>query len=185
MATMEPPASMEEEFQDWYDTEHVPERRNYPGFESVARWVCVEGWPRWLATYDLESVDAVRTPQYLSTNGDKASPWSKRILSRLSGRRRVVATQIAPGNELCLPTEKVSRLLLALYPSASLDPKAAATAPSVSGAAQLRYFRAAGETWLLAALERPFALAELAAAYGSLGGCGASVFNLYAPYRRS
>ena len=185
MATMEPPATMEEEFQDWYDTEHVPERRNYPGFESANRWVCVDGWPRWLATYDLESVDAVQTPQYLSTNGDKASPWSKRILSRLAGRRRVVATQIAPGNELCLPADKVSRLLLALYPSASLDPKGNAPAPSAPGSAQLRYFRAPGETWLLAAFERPVVLGELAATYGSLNGCGASLFNLYAPYRRS
>jgi hypothetical protein len=180
MATMEPPAAMEEEFQDWYDTEHFPERQNYPGFETAHRWVCVDGWPRWLATYDLASVDAVQTPQYLSTNGDKASPWSKRILSRLSGRRRVVATQIVPGNGLCLPQERVSRLLLALYPSASLDPKG-----SASGPAQLRYFRAPGETWLLAAFERPVAPGELAAAYGSLDGCGASVFNLYVPYRRS
>ena len=185
MATMEPPATMEEEFQDWYDTEHVPERRHYPGFETADRWVCVDGWPRWLATYDLESVDAVQTTQYLSTNADKASPWSKRILSRLSGRRRVVATQIAPGNELCLPAEKVSRLLLALYPSASLDPKASALPASAPGPAQLRYFRAPGETWLLAAFERPVVLGDLTTAYGSLGGCGASLFNLYAPYRRS
>ena len=184
MATMEPPATMEEEFQDWYDTEHFPERQNFPGFETAARWVCVDGWPRWLATYDLESVDALQTPQYLSSNGERASPWSKRILSRLSGRRRVVATQIAPGNELCLPPEKVSRLLLALYPSASLDPKGSAPASSGSGSAQLRYFRAPGETWLLAALRGPSSR-RMAATYGSLNGCGASLFNLYAPYRRA
>ena len=83
MATMEPPATLEEEFQDWYDTEHFPERQNFPGFETAARWVCVDGWPRWLATYDLASMDAVQTPEYLSSNGDRASPWSKRILSRL------------------------------------------------------------------------------------------------------
>ena len=185
MATMEPPATLEEEFQDWYDTEHVPERRNYPGFETANRWVCVDGWPRWLATYDLESVDAVQTPEYLASNGDKATPWSKRILSRLSGRRRVVATQISPGSEPCLPPERVCRLLLALYPSASLDPGSRAPQPSGPGPSQLRYFRAPGDTWLLAAFERPVVPAELAAAYGSLEGCGASLFNLYTPYRRS
>lgn len=185
MATMEPPATLEEEFQDWYDTEHFPERQNFPGFESAARWVCVDGWPRWLATYDLASVDAVQTPQYLSSNGDKATPWSKRILSRLAGRRRVVATQIVPGNELCLPPEKVSRLLLALYPSASLDPNGSTPPPPELAPAQRRYFRAPGETWLLAALNRPVPLADLVATYGSLNGCGASLFNLYVPYRRS
>ena len=30
-ATMEPPANIEEEFQDWYDTEHFPERQSLPG----------------------------------------------------------------------------------------------------------------------------------------------------------
>lgn len=185
MATMEPPATMEEEFQDWYDTEHVPERRNYPGFETAARWVCVDGWPRWLATYDLASVEAVQTPEYLSSNGERATPWSRRILSRLVGRRRVVASQISPGHELCLPQEKVSRLLLALFPSASLDPNGSPPPSSELGRAQLRYFRAPGETWLLAAFERPVVLADLAAAYGSFDGCGASLFNLYMPYRRS
>ena len=185
MATMEPPATMEEEFQDWYDTEHVPERRAYPGFETANRWVCVDGWPRWLATYYLASVDAVQTPQYQSSNGDKATPWSKRILSRLSGRRRVVATQVSPGNELCLAPEKVSRLLLALYPSASLDPDGSTPPSSELRAAQLRYFRAPGETWLLAAFDKPVVLADLLADYASLDGCGASLFNLYMPYRRS
>lgn len=185
MATMEPPATMEEEFQDWYDTEHVPERRHYPGFETAARWVCVDGWPRWLATYDLASVAAVQTPEYLSSNGERATPWSRRILSRLLGRRRVVASQIWPGHELCLAPEKVSRLLLALFPSASLDPNGSTPPSSELGRAQLRYFRAPGETWLLAAFERPVVVADLTAGYGSLNGRGATLFNLYMPYRRS
>ena len=32
LATMEPPAGLEEEFQDWYDSEHFPERQGCPGF---------------------------------------------------------------------------------------------------------------------------------------------------------
>lgn len=185
MATMEPPATMEEEFQDWYDTEHVPERRLYPGFETVARWVCLDGWPRWLATYDLASVDAVRTPEYLSSNGDKATPWSRRILSRLIGRRRVVASQVWPGNEICLTPEKISRLLVALYPADTFDSNGITPPPSALRPAQLRYFRAPGEIWLLAAFDRPVVLSELTAAYGSLNGSGANLFNLYMPYRRS
>ena len=52
LVTMEPPASLEDEFNDWYDTEHFPQRRGLPGFESASRWVCIEGWPRWAALYD-------------------------------------------------------------------------------------------------------------------------------------
>src|SRR4029450_2653304 len=42
LATMEPPANIEEEFQDWYDTEHFPERQTCAGFETARRFVCVD-----------------------------------------------------------------------------------------------------------------------------------------------
>ncbi len=185
LVTMQPPAELEEEFNDWYDTEHIPQRQNYPGFKSAVRWVCIDGWPRWLATYDMTSTEAVQTPEYLATNGPNTSPWTSRIVSRISGRRRVVAAQIAPGNEPSLPQASISRLLVARFASDSLTPpKADAKAPT-SRPAQVRYFRAPGETWLLAAFGRPVVLGELTAAWGGLDSCGADFFNLYVPYRRS
>ena len=45
---MDIPAPHEAEFNRIYDTEHVPQRRALPGFESATRWVCLSGWPRWL-----------------------------------------------------------------------------------------------------------------------------------------
>src|SRR3546814_3022829 len=48
MVTMEPPAAIEEEFNDWYDTEHVPERAAVDGFETAQRYVCVDGFPRYI-----------------------------------------------------------------------------------------------------------------------------------------
>ena len=36
LAMMEPPPAMEEEFQDWYDTEHFPERADCEGFLTAA-----------------------------------------------------------------------------------------------------------------------------------------------------
>ena len=33
----EPPPAMEEEFNAWYDTEHLAERRAIPGFRSALR----------------------------------------------------------------------------------------------------------------------------------------------------
>ena len=63
LATMEPPPTMEEEFQDWYDTEHFPERR--PARVSHGRrFVCVDGWPRYLAMYDLADIDVLRGEGY-------------------------------------------------------------------------------------------------------------------------
>lgn len=185
LVTMQPPAAMEEEFNDWYDTEHVPQRQNYPGFESAERWVCIDGWPRWLATYDMTSTEAVQSPEYVATNGPNTSPWTRRIVSRISGRRRVVAAQIVPGNERSLPQNSVSRLLVARFASDTLTPPKADAKPPALRPAQLRYFRAPGETWLLAAFDRPVVLSELTSGWGELGGFNADFFNLYIPYRRS
>jgi hypothetical protein len=35
----EPPPQMEEEFNAWYDDEHLAERLAIPGFRSAKRWV--------------------------------------------------------------------------------------------------------------------------------------------------
>ena len=42
------------EFNDWYDTEHVPERQRVPGFLTLQRWIGAENPRQSVATYDLE-----------------------------------------------------------------------------------------------------------------------------------
>eukprot|EP01034_Spumella_vulgaris_P005546 gene5546-7080_t len=103
LVTMEPPAGLEEEFNDWYDTEHFPQRRALPGFESASRWVCLQGWPRWLAVYDLASPAALATPAYAAVSAGNSTPWSKRILPRTIGRQRIVAEQMGKGDVLTRP----------------------------------------------------------------------------------
>ena len=69
LAMMEPPPAMEEEFQDWYDTEHFPERATCEGFLTAGRFVCIDGWPRYLALYDLADTDVLRGPAYARIAG--------------------------------------------------------------------------------------------------------------------
>jgi hypothetical protein len=115
LVTMEPPAGLEEEFNDWYDHEHLPQRMRMPGFETGARFVCLEGWPRWLALYDLTSLAALSTPEYLSVSLANATPWSRRIAARTVGRSRVEAEQIAPGGAILSPLDGLSRVVVAHY----------------------------------------------------------------------
>lgn len=182
LVTMEPPASMEDEFNDWYDTEHFPQRAGLPGFESASRWVCVEGWPRWLALYDLANVAAVETQAYRAVSGASSTPWSKRVLARAIGRMRLVAEQVAPGDALALPPGRTARLLLARYADAAPERLAAGYA-SAPGLAQLRLFAAEpGAVWAIAAFDRPVSFGRLIDAAGQVGGTPATWFNLYAPY---
>src|SRR5438270_447436 len=49
------PADKEEEFNRWYNEEHLPERMAIPGFLGGARYEAVKGGPKHLACYELES----------------------------------------------------------------------------------------------------------------------------------
>ena len=43
-----------DEFHDWYDLEHIPERLRVPGFINAERWIGEENPNLAVATYDLE-----------------------------------------------------------------------------------------------------------------------------------
>ena len=87
VATMEPPANIEEEFQDWYDSEHFPERETCAGFETATRFVCVDGWPRYLALYDLTNVDVLHGPAYAAIAISRFSPFPSLTSLMNSGTR--------------------------------------------------------------------------------------------------
>ena len=39
IAAMKLGRAAEDEFHDWYDTEHLPERQRVPGFLACQRWI--------------------------------------------------------------------------------------------------------------------------------------------------
>lgn len=112
LVSMEPPAGLEEEFHDWYDNEHVPERTGIDGVLSGVRLVCVEGWPRYLALYDLTSIDVLDGAGYRAVSGENFSPWSKRILNRVRGQYRAAAIQVFPGEAV---TGRLASMTLLRY----------------------------------------------------------------------
>ena len=46
-------AEHEEEFNRWYNEEHIPERLAIPGVLNAARYKAVAGGPTYLACYEL------------------------------------------------------------------------------------------------------------------------------------
>jgi hypothetical protein len=94
----EPPAAMEEEFNAWYDTEHLAERLAIPGFRSALRWVmdCPPGQGKYLATYELDSLAVLNSPEYLKYFNNQ-SPWSRRCLGKTVVFRRWACEQVDPG----------------------------------------------------------------------------------------
>jgi len=120
LAMMEPPAGFEEEFQDWYDTEHVPERMAIEGFETGRRFVCYSGFPRYLALYDLSSLETVsNNPEYSKATGNGVSAWTHRLRTKVLGRFRFTGTQIYPGEAKLGDNGPVIRLLLLRFRNAT------------------------------------------------------------------
>jgi hypothetical protein len=120
LVLMQPPPSFEEEFNAWYDTEHVPERLAVPGFETGLRYVCLSGTPRYLAMYDLEGPAVLETPAYLRVSFENSSPWTKRVVSRVRVYRSA-GVQVYPGDAV---TGRAARLLLLRFRGLSADAEA-------------------------------------------------------------
>lgn len=97
LALMEPEAAMRDEFDDWYDFEHIPHMSGVDGILNARRFVVVEGWPRYVAMYDLNAVAVLTSDSYRSVTGGRFSPWSRRILQRVHGWRRLTFEQLDPG----------------------------------------------------------------------------------------
>jgi hypothetical protein len=103
IAAMNMGQAAEDEFHDWYDTEHLPERQRVPGFLVCQRWIGAHDRRISVATYDLETWSVLRTPPYLAIGGENLSPWSKRITSRVERLMRFEGDQILPGDRLAPP----------------------------------------------------------------------------------
>jgi hypothetical protein len=87
-----------DEFNDWYDLEHIPEREAVPGFGACERWIGEEQPTLSVATYDLDSADVLRGKAYASIAYDNLSVWSKRVTAMCKRVLRFEGTQTAPGD---------------------------------------------------------------------------------------
>jgi len=62
MIDIEP--EFEDEFNRWYEEEHLPEREQCAGFLTARRYVAVDGQPKYLAIYELEDVGILESDAY-------------------------------------------------------------------------------------------------------------------------
>ncbi len=58
-------AEFEPEFNRWYDEEHLPRLLQIPGFLGAGRYSALRGGPKYLAIYELEDHNVLRSSAYL------------------------------------------------------------------------------------------------------------------------
>src|SRR5262249_36829952 len=88
-------AQHDKEFNEWYNTEHLPELLAVPGILAAARYQAVKGGPKYLAFYELDNVEVLHTPAF--TNRPR-TPWGERVSPSVIGSNltRIVGEQIYP-----------------------------------------------------------------------------------------
>lgn len=81
-------AGDERDLNEWYNREHIDERVNLPGFHRARRYVAVHGTPKYLATYECDSVGDLATPGYLHLLANQ-TPWSQAVMARFTHFHRL------------------------------------------------------------------------------------------------
>ena len=109
-----------DEFNDWYDTEHIPERQRVPGFLTLQRWIGSENPKQSVATYDLNSLAVLQSPGYRAIGGESLSPWSKRITAKVERLLRYEGEQILPGDATA-PASAGGLLLVGMTPGPKVE----------------------------------------------------------------
>ncbi len=113
IAAMDFSAAPADEFYDWYDLEHVPERLRIPGFLNAERWIGVADAKLSLATYDLDDVGVLKSPPYAAIAGANSSPWTRRTAKFRKSLMRYEGEQLFPGDKTA-PEGAAAVLLIAM-----------------------------------------------------------------------
>ncbi len=141
----------EDEFNDWYDLEHIPERQRVPGFLILQRWIGADDARQSVATYDLDRLAVLQSPAYRAIGGENLSPWSKRVTAMCRRLLRFEGEQILPGDEVA-PDKANGLLLVAMTPAPEVetefnawyDTEHVPALARVPGVLRARRFRSAG-----------------------------------------
>ena len=88
----------QDEFDDWYDLEHVPERLAVPGILNAKRWISEDNPKHAIAAYDLEAHAVMESPAYKAVAAGHFSPWTQRVTSIAKRVYRFEGSQVLPGD---------------------------------------------------------------------------------------
>jgi hypothetical protein len=70
-------ASMEEEFNDWYNTCYIPGFLKVPGVVWARRFTAIEAEPKYLTVYEFDNPGVPDTKEWMAARD--SNPWSRRV----------------------------------------------------------------------------------------------------------
>jgi len=91
---MDCPAEVDEEFNRWFNTEHMEERARIPGWEDCRRYVSLGHGQKYLNLYETEALSALSSPAYKQRLANQTD-WSKKMMAQFRNMERAVVTVTA------------------------------------------------------------------------------------------
>ena len=80
----------EQDFNLWYDREHLAERVGIEGFLEARRWTAEDAPTKYFCTYSTDRFEALSSPAYKQALANQTE-WSKKHISRFRNFGRAVA----------------------------------------------------------------------------------------------
>ena len=96
IAAMDFSKVVDDEFNDWYDTEHVPALARVSGVLSARRFRTSAGGPKYVALYHLTSPAVVDGAEWKQASG--STPMPEHIRPQISDRLRLVCRSYRRAN---------------------------------------------------------------------------------------
>lgn len=87
------PDQIVEEYNEWYDREHLPRLVTVPGVIRARRYTAVSGNPRYMTAYELTDRNAFESPEGLKA---RKTPWTEKMRSLFQNTRRSMCRLILP-----------------------------------------------------------------------------------------
>ena len=113
IAAMDFSACPEDEFHDWYDLEHVPERLRILGFPMPSAGSTSRTRRFRLRPTTSTRSRSLHSPPYLAIAGANSSPWTKRTQRFRKSLMRYEGEQLVPG-DVAAPAGAAADLLIAM-----------------------------------------------------------------------
>ncbi|HEV7874623.1 MAG TPA: hypothetical protein VGO82_10865 [Enterovirga sp.] len=79
----------EQDFNLWYDREHLAERVGIEGFLEARRWIADQAPTKYFCTYSTDTFEALSSPAYKKVLANQTD-WSKKHISSFRNPGRVV-----------------------------------------------------------------------------------------------
>jgi hypothetical protein len=79
------PDHIADEYNAWYDQEHLPRLVAVSGIRRARRFITIEGAPKYFTAYELEAEDAFATPEAVKA---RKTPWTEKMRDAFLNSRR-------------------------------------------------------------------------------------------------